>query len=694
MRVLAVFALAVLLVSVASLPSHAEKRVALVIGNAAYRSAPALANPKNDANDVAGTLKRNGFEVIVGLDLDQLGMQDTVIRFARAVRDADVAMFYYSGHALQFGGVNYLLPIDAKLTDDSDLRRLTRVDEIAADLQNARSVRILVLDSCRDNPLAEDLKRSIGASRGASLERGLARIDAPQGMIVAYATQAGRTAADGTDRNSPYTAAFLKYIDAPDEVGTVFRRISAEVYETSKHAQLPELSVSLIGEFYFRGTAQIIVPGAAPPATPPGPSEAERAWVMVQNTTSINVLEEFVRRFGDDFYAVLARERLDELKKKLAAVSPVRPAAPPPPAQPAVGIFEATPSPATAPARGCVAVTVRATGEANVIAKPPVGSPDVGAIDYWHAMPGYAWYHDRIASPGATSAWSCPSIAVRSTGEALVVDRDANNNLIYYHATPGSSWSRDQIDGPGTTTIPGSPPTRSAAIAVRANDEVDIVTAGPKGEVMYYFQFAGAAKFNSSTIADSKTSPGLTNNSIAVRSNGEADVVTLSPNNDLLYFFATPGSPWHGPTTIVPSGTLLQGPAIGVRSNGEAYIVAENLNAGLTGYRATPGSSWSADPISGPQTVNSPPSLAVRSTGEIDVVANGFGGSLFYYWQTRSSSPWYSVAIANSNVVSAPAIAVRSNGEADVVAIQSPYNVTYWHAMPGQPWSSPAILPR
>src|ERR1700674_3350044 len=147
-------------------------------------------------------------------------MDDATIRFARAVRDADVAIFYYSGHAMQFAGVNYLMPVDAKLSDEADLRRLTRVEGGGAARQRARTVRILVLDSCRDNPLAEDLKRSIGLSRAASLQRGLARIDAPQGMIVAYATQAGRTAADGASRNSPYTAAFLKHVEAPDEIGT------------------------------------------------------------------------------------------------------------------------------------------------------------------------------------------------------------------------------------------------------------------------------------------------------------------------------------------------------------------------------------------------------------------------------------------------------------------------------------------
>jgi len=221
-------------------PGHAEKRVALVIGNGAYTSAPRLPNPHNDAEDVAAALKRSGFETIVGLDLDKSGMDDASIRFARAVREADVALLYYSGHAMQFAGVNYLIPIDAKLTDEADLRRMTRVDEIVSDLQQARTVRILVLDSCRDNPLAEELKRSIGLSRAASMQRGLARIDTPQGMVVAFATQAGATAADGTGRNSPYTGAFLKHIEMPDEIGTVFRRVSADVYEATKHAQLPE----------------------------------------------------------------------------------------------------------------------------------------------------------------------------------------------------------------------------------------------------------------------------------------------------------------------------------------------------------------------------------------------------------------------------------------------------------------------
>jgi Caspase domain len=238
----------------------AESRVALVIGNGAYEHVPRLPNPVNDASDVGAALKRDGFDTIVATDLNKSAMEEATIRFAKAARDADVAVFYYSGHALQFAGINYLAPTDADLKDETDLRRMVRLDDVVVDLQRAKNLRILVLDSCRDNPLAEQLKRSIGNSRAMPLQRGLAKIDAPQGMIVAYATQAGSTADDGDGRNSPYTTAFLKHIEKQEEIGTIFRRVSSDVYESTQHRQLPELSLSITGEFYLRGKLEIAVP--------------------------------------------------------------------------------------------------------------------------------------------------------------------------------------------------------------------------------------------------------------------------------------------------------------------------------------------------------------------------------------------------------------------------------------------------
>jgi hypothetical protein len=235
----------------------ADTRVALVIGNGAYRNVPRLTNPAHDAADVAAALKLVGFETIMATDLDRAAMDEAAIRFARAARNADIALLYYSGHALQFGGVNYLAPIDTQLTDVADLRRLVRLDDIVADLRQAKNLRILVLDACRDNPFANELRRSLGANRAVPLQRGLAKLDNAQGLLVAYATQAGETAEDGDGRNSPYTAAFLENIKAPEEIGTIFRRISSDVYETTGHSQLPELSLSIIGEFYLHGKVEI-----------------------------------------------------------------------------------------------------------------------------------------------------------------------------------------------------------------------------------------------------------------------------------------------------------------------------------------------------------------------------------------------------------------------------------------------------
>jgi TPR repeat protein len=250
-------------------PGYADNRLALIIGNGAYVHAPHLPNPIHDAQDVAAVLKGMGFETIVGTDLDQNGMQSAAIRFARAARTSDVALFYYSGHAMQYGGINYLIPIDAELRDEADLRRMTRADEILADLQQAKNLRILVLDSCRDNPIADELKRSIGLTRGASVGRGLAKMESPDGTIISYSTQAGRTAEDGNGRNSPYTRAFLRHIEDKESVATVFRQISANVIEISKGAQRPELLLSFFGEFYLNGKLELTV--AQPPLTPPPP---------------------------------------------------------------------------------------------------------------------------------------------------------------------------------------------------------------------------------------------------------------------------------------------------------------------------------------------------------------------------------------------------------------------------------------
>jgi caspase domain-containing protein len=312
--------------------ANAEKRVALVIGNGAYKNAPKLPNPPNDASDVAASLARLGFDVIVETNLDQIGMQDAAIRFAREARTADVALFYYSGHAVQYNGVNYLAPVDAILSDESDLRRMTRVNEIVSDLEQAKSLRIMVLDSCRDNPLAEQLRRSIGTTRSIQLGRGLARIDTPMGMIMAYATQAGHTAEDGVGSNSPYTAALLKHIEEQNEIGTIFREISEDVYEATKQSQLPELSLSIIGRFYLRGMA--VAPTSAATASPDPPLAIKTTSADFEDAVEVDTVaswDAFLKKHPEGFYADMARDRkaniekskrLDSATKEIASLPP------------------------------------------------------------------------------------------------------------------------------------------------------------------------------------------------------------------------------------------------------------------------------------------------------------------------------------------------------------------------------------
>jgi hypothetical protein len=301
--------------------ASAETRVALVVGNGAYANKAVLPNPANDAQDVAASLRKSGFEVILGTDLSQANMQELTIRFARAAGKADVAMFYYSGHAMQHNGVNYLMPVDAKLDDEADLKRFTRVDDILSDLQQAKNLRILVLDSCRDNPLAEDLKRS-GRTRSSAIGRGLNKMEAPLGTIISFSTQAGRTADDGHGRNSPYTSAFLKHIGEPQEIGEVFRNITGDVYEASGKEQLPELSLSIVGKFYLNGPVSITVtPPAAATASDPC-TAAEAHWKAAESIGTAAAYEDHIARFPNCAFSNLAKAKVDGLKQKTALAPP------------------------------------------------------------------------------------------------------------------------------------------------------------------------------------------------------------------------------------------------------------------------------------------------------------------------------------------------------------------------------------
>jgi tetratricopeptide (TPR) repeat protein len=229
-----------------------QKRVALVIGNGAYETMPRLANPTNDAADIAASLRALGFDVSVGLDLKRADMEDRVISFAKAARTADAALVFYAGHGLQHHGINYLAPTDARITDEADLLKLVKVQELIQNLQGAKNAGILILDACRDNDAVTKLAASLPKSRAAGFRGGLAAEKA-EGIIIAFATQPGRVAIDGTGRNSPFTSALLKHLPSPGlDARLTFARVRTDVLRATGGEQRPEVSDSLDGEFIFK----------------------------------------------------------------------------------------------------------------------------------------------------------------------------------------------------------------------------------------------------------------------------------------------------------------------------------------------------------------------------------------------------------------------------------------------------------
>ena len=279
-------------------PCAAEQRVALVIGNGAYRSVPELRNSRNDADDISEQLKRLGFSVIDGRDLDRSAMQATLGRFAQRLKGADAGLVYYSGHGLQINGQNFLVPVDLKLDDGAFTPfEMVRLDDVVEALSYTDGVRLLVLDACRDNPFANSLAQNKG-SRGASTTRGLAKIERSQGMLIAYSTQPNAVAADGTGRNSPFTAALVREMQVPGlEVATVFRRVAVNVNRETGGAQTPELSVSLLQDFYLN------------------PQESDvGAWQKLGPSASAVGLKAFIPRFPTSVMVDAARARLDAIE--------------------------------------------------------------------------------------------------------------------------------------------------------------------------------------------------------------------------------------------------------------------------------------------------------------------------------------------------------------------------------------------
>jgi invasion protein IalB len=268
------FVVAAFLFALAFSPGRllAADRVALIIGNGDYAHTTKLRNPANDAADMGRTLRELGFEVVDGLNLNRQGMEAKIREFSRKLIGAEIALFYYAGHAVQVGGQNYLLPTDAKLEQAGDLELDTLdIQVVLRQMESQVRVNLVFVDACRDNPLARNYAQALGPSRSASLSRGLATVRSTVGTLVAFATEPGNTAQDGTGRNSPFTTALLKHIRTPGvDIGVLMRRVRADVIAATGDKQVPWDHSSLV-------STVILVPDAA--SRPGGQGVANRPQV-------------------------------------------------------------------------------------------------------------------------------------------------------------------------------------------------------------------------------------------------------------------------------------------------------------------------------------------------------------------------------------------------------------------------------
>lgn len=269
--------LALLLATIFAGQALAETRVALVIGNGAYAHTSRLANPVNDGQDTAAALKARGFTVIEAYDVDRRKFDEALRTFTNALAQTDVALFYYAGHGLQVGTQNYVLPVDAKLASERDLEfEAVKLEFILRQMEIGRDGKtsIVILDACRDNPLGRNLARSMG-TRSASIGRGLAVAPAGLGTFIAYATQPGNVALDGTGRNSPFSAALLRHMGVPGRnLPALLIEVRKDVVAATKGEQVPWDHSALTADFYFmRGSTEVATPAApAPPRAPEAPA--------------------------------------------------------------------------------------------------------------------------------------------------------------------------------------------------------------------------------------------------------------------------------------------------------------------------------------------------------------------------------------------------------------------------------------
>jgi uncharacterized caspase-like protein len=307
--------------------AFADKRVAFVVGNSAYKSVALLPNPAGDAKAIAQVLRNVGFDVVEGTNLTRDKMADKLIEFGRRAQGADVAVFFYAGHGISLDGVNYLLPVDADLKSPADVKlgAPISVDAALEQTMGEAKVRLVFLDACRDNPFAAKIQAA-KSTRSVTATSGLAEMKPSEGSLIAFATGPNQTALDGeVGGHSPFTRALITNITRPGvEIQQAMTRVRAQVNDETNKAQLPWDHTSLTGEVYLNPPAAPSDKAAAAPAATPASTRVASAsptdnveiefWRSVKDSSKVEELQAYLAKYPTGIFAPLAQARIQTLQ--------------------------------------------------------------------------------------------------------------------------------------------------------------------------------------------------------------------------------------------------------------------------------------------------------------------------------------------------------------------------------------------
>ena len=302
--------------------AKADKRVAFVVGNGSYKNVPALPNPAVDARSMAKLLRNVGFDVVEGANLSRDRMTEKLLDFGKKAEGADVALFFYAGHGIAVNGTNYLLPVDADLKSEMDVKlgAAINVDLTLEQTMGDAKVKLVFLDACRDNPFAARI-RSAKATRSVNVQTGLAEMKSGEGTLIAFATGPGQTALDGeAGTNSPFTRALLANIASPGiEIQQAMTRVRAQVNEETGKNQLPWGHTNLIGSVYLNSAPvapETAVEAQNAPASAARPaSEVElEFWRSIKDSNKVEELNAYLTNYPNGTFKSLALARIAALQ--------------------------------------------------------------------------------------------------------------------------------------------------------------------------------------------------------------------------------------------------------------------------------------------------------------------------------------------------------------------------------------------